>query len=75
MLRKLYGLVSEKYTTDNPDSPMHQEILLDGHLYVGYLKEKLNDWLLSIKAQFNTEIRLGSEVVVEPAFKKAVSKV
>lgn len=57
MARKLYGLVSERTCTDNPDSPMMQEILLPGHLYLACLKEKLDDWLASIMYTINNDIR------------------
>ena len=38
MLRKLYTLVHQNgCKPDDPDSPMMQEILLPGHLYLGVL--------------------------------------
>ena len=38
MLRKLYALVHQNgCKPDDPDSPMMQEILLPGHLYLGVL--------------------------------------
>jgi hypothetical protein len=38
MLRKLYSLVHQNgCKPDDPDSPMMQEILLPGHLYLGVL--------------------------------------
>ena len=38
MAKKLYALVAGKCTADNPDSPMHHELLLSGHLYCVFLK-------------------------------------
>lgn len=38
MLQKLYSLVKGDISPDNPDSPMNQEVLLPGHLYLIYLK-------------------------------------
>ncbi len=41
MIRKLYGFVSGEVVEDNSDSLMNQEMLLPGHLYLMFLKEKL----------------------------------
>ena len=50
MLRKLYTLVHQNgCRPDDPDSPMMQEILLPGHLYLGVLSEKLTQILYSMK--------------------------
>jgi DNA-directed RNA polymerase I subunit RPA2 len=59
MIRKLYSLVSGESGADNPDAPQHQEVLLGGHLYNMILKEKLFDYLNSIKLQIRNEIRLS----------------
>lgn len=63
MIRKLYALVSGECRADNPDSPQHQEILLPGHIYNMILKEKIFDWLTSIKTQIRTSVRLQPEKV------------
>ncbi|CAB66435.2 DNA-directed RNA polymerase I complex subunit Rpa2 [Schizosaccharomyces pombe] len=57
MIRKLYALVAGECCADNPDSPQHQEILLGGFLYGQILKEKIEDWLNSIRAQINLDVR------------------
>ena len=57
MSRKLYLLVAGQIAPDNPDSPMQQELLLTGHLYLACLKEKLDDWLNAIRAAFAVEGR------------------
>ena len=50
MLRKLYALVHQNSCKpDDPDSPMMQEILLPGHLYLGVLSERLQQYLVSMK--------------------------
>lgn len=50
MLRKLYSLVHQNgCKPDDPDSPMMQEILLPGHLYLGVLAERLQQMLYSMK--------------------------
>ncbi|KAJ3364773.1 hypothetical protein GGF31_008919 [Allomyces arbusculus] len=58
MIRKLYALVAGECAQDNPDSPQHQEILLGGHLYGAYLKEKLEDYLVGLTTAIRTELRL-----------------
>ncbi|KAI9168642.1 hypothetical protein H9P43_008015 [Blastocladiella emersonii ATCC 22665] len=58
MIRKLYALANGECAQDNPDSPQHQEILLGGHMYGAYLKEKLEEYLLQIIKTVNTEVRL-----------------
>ncbi len=49
MLRKLYSLVHQNgCKPDDPDSPMMQEILLPGHLYLGVLTvNKYKTWVFS----------------------------
>ncbi|KAH7081873.1 DNA-directed RNA polymerase I polypeptide 2 [Paraphoma chrysanthemicola] len=48
MIRKLYALVEGECCVDNPDAVQNQEILLGGQLYGMIIKERLDDWLLSI---------------------------
>lgn len=57
MVRKLYALVSDSCCPDNPDSPMHQEVLLSGQLFLSYFKEKLEDYLQSIQAVIGVDLR------------------
>ena len=57
MIRKLYALVAGDCAPDNPDSPQHQELLLGGHLYNMYMKEKFADYLSQLKLQIQTDIR------------------
>ncbi|XP_070550165.1 DNA-directed RNA polymerase I subunit RPA2-like [Ptychodera flava] len=49
MVRKLFSFARGECAADNTDSPMNQEVLLGGHLYLMYLKEKLGNWLLSLR--------------------------
>ncbi len=50
MLRKLYMLVHQNgCKPEDPDSPMMQEILLPGHLYLGVLSERLTQLLYTMK--------------------------
>lgn len=59
MLRKLYSQVSGTTGADNPDSPQHHEVLLPGFLYGMIIKEKFDDCLLAVKAQFQKDLREG----------------
>lgn len=49
MLQKLYSTVHGESEVDNLDTPMNQEILLPGQLYLSIFKEKLQDWLYGIR--------------------------
>ncbi|KAI7863358.1 hypothetical protein BDF14DRAFT_1885194 [Spinellus fusiger] len=82
MVRKLYSLVSGECCQDNPDAPQHQEVLLGGHLFNMIIKEKIHDWLVAIKQQIKTEIRIApakvdffSNKYFLKAFRKAPSDV
>ncbi|KAJ3330285.1 hypothetical protein HDU76_006036 [Blyttiomyces sp. JEL0837] len=57
MMQKLYALVAGECAVDNPDSPQHQEVLLPGHLYTSYMKEKLVDWVTGITTQMKIDLR------------------
>jgi DNA-directed RNA polymerase I subunit RPA2 len=57
MIQKLYALVSGDCVPDNPDSPMHQEVLLGGHVYLSYFKEKLADYLIGAKTLILQDLR------------------
>ncbi|KAI3633602.1 hypothetical protein MIR68_008549 [Amoeboaphelidium protococcarum] len=62
MIQKLYAVVSGDACPDSPDSPQHQEVLLGGFLYSMILKEKLEDYLLSIKQVLQMELRRNKSV-------------
>ena len=74
MLRKLYSLVGKECCPDNPDSPMHQEVLLGGHLFLGFFKEKLDDYLSSIHKLVKSESK-SPNFVLDTCIKKALTKV
>eukprot|EP00742_Colponemidia_sp_Colp-10_P010597 GILJ01011653.1.p1 GENE.GILJ01011653.1~~GILJ01011653.1.p1 ORF type:complete len:1142 (+),score=150.84 GILJ01011653.1:411-3428(+) len=57
MIQKLYALVAGQIVEDNSDSLMNQELLVPGHLYLMYLKEKLSDFLNGIKQSILKDIR------------------
>lgn len=49
MTRKLYSLVEGDCAVDNPDAVQNQEVLLGGQLYGMIIKEKLDEWLNSLR--------------------------
>lgn len=51
MIQKLYALVSDQVLPDNLDSLINQEVLLPGHLYLMFLREKLEETLQSLRAR------------------------
>ena len=53
MIRKLYSLASGEIGPDNADSPMNFELLLPGHVYLMFLKEKMQEWLVAVKLILN----------------------
>ncbi|CAN6674688.1 DNA-directed RNA polymerase I subunit Rpa135p [Trichomonascus vanleenenianus] len=62
MVRKLYALVAGECCPDNPDSAQHQEILLGGFLYGMIVKEKIEEYLNSFKAQIVSDVNRGAAV-------------
>lgn len=61
MIRKLYALVSGECSTDNPDSPQHQEVLLPGFLYGMQIKERLDEYIFNLKVQIQRDVRLQTK--------------
>lgn len=49
MARKLFAFTQSECAAENADSPMNQEVLLAGHLYLMVLKEKLESWLINLR--------------------------
>lgn len=49
MLQKLYALVDQTASPDNPDALQYQEALLPGHLFTVFLKDRLQEWLRKSK--------------------------
>jgi len=61
MLQKLYALAAGRVREDNPDSLVNQEVLLPGHLWGMILKEKLAEWLESVRTLATRELRYGKQ--------------
>ncbi|XP_023573130.1 DNA-directed RNA polymerase I subunit RPA2 [Octodon degus] len=49
MTRKLFALAKGECMEENPDSLVNQEILTPGQLFLMFLKEKMEAWLVSVK--------------------------
>lgn len=62
MVRKLYTLVAGACAPDNPDATQHQEVLLGGFLYGMIIKEKIEEYLQSIRLQIQSDISRGVAV-------------
>eukprot|EP00094_Tigriopus_californicus_P000620 TCALIF_00602-PA protein Name:"Similar to POLR1B DNA-directed RNA polymerase I subunit RPA2 (Pongo abelii)" AED:0.03 eAED:0.03 QI:23/0.66/0.75/1/0.66/1/4/44/1177 len=50
MVKKLFALVQDKCVVEGVDSVMMHEIVVGGHLYLQLIKEKLEMWMTSLKA-------------------------
>ncbi|XP_037663578.1 DNA-directed RNA polymerase I subunit RPA2 isoform X2 [Choloepus didactylus] len=49
MTRKLFALAKGECMEENPDSLMNQEVLTPGQLFLMFLKEKMEAWLVSVR--------------------------
>lgn len=63
MLRKLYGLVGGTLDPDNLDSLVNHEILLGGHLYMNFFREKLDEALQAVRSRIIREVVRGQEII------------
>ncbi|GAM85558.1 hypothetical protein ANO11243_035650 [Dothideomycetidae sp. 11243] len=71
MIRKLYALVEGECAVDNPDAVQNQEILLPGFLYGMIIKEKIDEWLLSIRPALGEWGRTSGWLpITSPEFEK-----
>uniref|UniRef100_A0A8D0XTX2 DNA-directed RNA polymerase n=1 Tax=Sus scrofa TaxID=9823 RepID=A0A8D0XTX2_PIG len=66
MTRKLFALAKGECMEENPDSLVNQEVLTPGQLFLMFLKEKLEAWLVSIKIAIDkkaqkTSVSLNTE--------------
>ncbi len=69
MIKKLYALVAGDCCADNPDSLQHQEVLMGGFLYAMLMKERLEEWLSSIRGAVRDWIKREPEAsFTSPAF-------
>ncbi|KAJ4447595.1 hypothetical protein ANN_09602, partial [Periplaneta americana] len=80
MMQKLFCSVHNKTSVESGDGLMMHELLLGGHFYLQYLKEKLSSWLVGVKlfilkkanstASFSCTPKLLTQPVAEDAMSK-----
>ena len=71
MIRKLYAFVAGDCSSDNPDAVSNQEVLLGGFLYGSIIKEKIEEWLSSIRPAISRYfIEKGAKSFQDPIFTK-----
>lgn len=63
MLQKLYSLVNGSIEADNLDSMANHEVLLSGHLYMMFFREKVEEVLQGVKGRIIREITRGKEII------------
>lgn len=63
MIQKLYALVNGSIEPDNLDALISHEILLSGHLYMMFFREKVDEVLQGVKGKIIKEILRGKEIV------------
>ena len=66
MLQKLYALGAGRIASDNPDSLVHQEVLLPGQLWCMLFKERLEQLLETLRQQLERELRPREEIAELP---------
>lgn len=69
MLKKLYALVEGECARDNEDAVSNQEILLGGFLYGQIVKERIEEWIGTIRLSLITYLReFKGREFTNPAF-------
>jgi DNA-directed RNA polymerase I subunit RPA2 len=63
MIQKLYKIVSGELEPDNLDSLCNQDILLSGHLYMMFFRERLEELLQGIKGKIYKNISVGKDLM------------
>ena len=63
MASKLYSLAQLEISEDNLDSLVNQEVLLSGHLYLMFLREKFEELLVGIRDKMYKDAQKPSEVM------------
>ena len=71
MLQKLYALGAGRIEQDNPDSLVHQEVLLPGQLWAMIFKERCYGFLEALRGQIERELRPRDATAVLPSFSDA----
>jgi DNA-directed RNA polymerase beta subunit len=73
MLRKLYKFVGGDVLEDSADSLANQELLLAGHLYGMFVKEKLVETLQALEASMKREVLAGRAICEDLPIRSAAS--
>lgn len=68
MLQKLYALGSGRIEQDNPDSLVHQEVLLPGQIWGMMFKERCQGFLEALRQQIERELRPRDKAALLPSF-------
>nr|XP_033792439.1 DNA-directed RNA polymerase I subunit RPA2 [Geotrypetes seraphini] len=63
MTRKLFAFAKEECIEENPDSLMNHEVLTPGQLYLMFLKERMEAWLLSVKIALDKRAQKSTVVI------------
>lgn len=77
MIRKVYQLSEGSIVPENADALNSQELLLPGHLYTMFLKERLQDFIAQVKAEIQREMRFDAAKVQlnsEAYWRKTIDK-
>ena len=59
MTRKLYAFAEGKCQQDNQDALCNHELLLPGHLYTMYVKEKVEELILKVRQTIQRDFRIN----------------
>lgn len=62
MVQKLYALVSGRVEPDNLDALVNHDILLPGHLYMMFFREKLEEVFQGIRARMYKDIQKNKDL-------------
>lgn len=63
MIQKLYDLVSGKVEPDNLDSLVNHDILLPGHFYMMFFREKIEEMYQGIKDRIIKDVVKGKDLI------------
>lgn len=57
MTRKLFAFAKGKCAAESPDNPMFHEVLTSGQFFQMVLKEKLQQWLVSVQFVIDKKVK------------------
>lgn len=56
MAKKLFALAHKKCAVEGVDSPMMQECLVGGHVYLQVLKDRIHGWMVGLRSHINKRV-------------------